>query len=242
MVASEKPKPYKTPTRCERPESAEQENLCIERGAARAAEDQAYWARLTFWIGVAGTSGVVLTLFATAWAAWAAQRSAQAAEVAVSHAQTATVAQLRAYVSLKKIDFLDGKNGRRIQPIWQNVGETPTRRALNQINYFLDGTDIPDGFDFPDPSTPPFPTLLGNGQEMPYDGPSLSVPDFNQIATGQTHFYVYGWFEYSDVFIDTPRHRSEFCAKLVVGDNKWMFRNHSRFNGQDEDCYRQPQT
>ena len=105
VIHTGRPAPYQSPTHCEHPESAEQENLCIARRASSAAEDQAYWARRNFWIGVAGTFFVVLTFLATAGATWAAQRSALAAEKAIeggeaalAHAREATEWQLRAYV------------------------------------------------------------------------------------------------------------------------------------------------
>jgi len=93
------PRPLVYTYSCANPENAEQENLCIGRRAAKAAEDQAKagadqaaWAENTFWIGLAGTIAVVLTLAYTAKAANAAPCSAQAAIDATVAAQSSAEA------------------------------------------------------------------------------------------------------------------------------------------------------
>ena len=83
---TEAPRAYVYPYSCEHPQNAQQDNLCIERKAAKAAEDQAKWASYTVIVGIAGTVAVVLTLIATTIAAWAAHRGADAAKIAADAA------------------------------------------------------------------------------------------------------------------------------------------------------------
>lgn len=81
-----KPEPPAYRYSCQRPENGEQENLCIERRAALASEEQALWAERTFWIGLAGTLAVIATFGINAVATLAASRSAKAAEAAADAA------------------------------------------------------------------------------------------------------------------------------------------------------------
>ena len=71
---------------CQRPENAEQENLCIERQAVVVSENQALWAERTFWIGLFGTLAVIATFGINAVATSASSRSAKAAEAAADAA------------------------------------------------------------------------------------------------------------------------------------------------------------
>jgi hypothetical protein len=77
VPAPKLPKPYVYPYACDRPLSAQQDNLCIQRRVAETADK---WGRLTFRVGLAIAVGLFLTFLATAAAAWAAARSANAAE------------------------------------------------------------------------------------------------------------------------------------------------------------------
>ena len=79
-------------------------------------------------------------------------------------------------------------------------------------------------------------------------GSSLRIPiqTMQKIRAGEAHAYIWGWFDYNDVFDKTGRHRSEFCMEIEVSGNPiykeggFNYRMHGRFNGIDEDCYRRP--
>jgi hypothetical protein len=76
-AATPKPaKPYVYPYACDRPLSAQQDNLCLQRRAIETADK---WGRLTFRVGLAIAVGLFLTLLVTAAATWSATKSAVAA-------------------------------------------------------------------------------------------------------------------------------------------------------------------
>jgi hypothetical protein len=77
VAAPKLSKPYVYPYACDRPVSAQQDNLCIARRAAETADK---WGRLSFRAGLAIAVGLFLTFMATVAAAWAAAKSAKAAE------------------------------------------------------------------------------------------------------------------------------------------------------------------
>lgn len=80
------PKPYVYPYSCERPTSASQDNLCLER---QAIDTNDKWARLSFRAELAIAIGLFLVALATAVAAWALARSAGAAEKSARLAERA---------------------------------------------------------------------------------------------------------------------------------------------------------
>jgi hypothetical protein len=95
-------KSYIYPYGCTHPQNAEQDGLCIQRRAAQAADESAWWARATFWIGLVGTTLILGTLVATAKAAFAADRSARAA---LKNAQAVIDAE-RPHLLKDKLDLL----------------------------------------------------------------------------------------------------------------------------------------
>ena len=139
------------------------------------------------------------------------------------------------------IDFKFGTNTKEFQPVLRNVGATPTKRAVVCVNFYIDETPIGDNFDFPDVGSPS-PTTLAAGQELAFQGPTISSIDMDHVRNGTAHFYVYGWVEYDDVFVHTPRRRTEFCSKFLVGLGNWSLISHSTFNGSDEECVHRPRT
>ena len=76
---------------------------------------------------------------------------------------------------------------------------------------------------------------------------------FNDALMGNIHLYFYGWCEYDDIFDGAPRHRSEFCLKVVpikrLADtadgfhrSAFAFIFHPTHNGADFDCLKPIQT
>ena len=107
------PRPLIYTYSCTNPENAEQENFCVQRRAAKAAEKQASWAAATFGVGFVGTVAIVITLIYTSKSANAALVGARAAEDAVNaslaalaHAQDAAARDLRPWITIEA--FLDG--------------------------------------------------------------------------------------------------------------------------------------
>lgn len=133
-------------------------------------------------------------------------------------------------------------------PIWRNSGNTPTKAAVSTVNTWVgvNAGNLPAGFDFPDYSEKLGRTMIGPGAEM--HGTSLPIPiaTLQKMRAGEAHAYIWGWFDYNDVFEKTPRHRSEFCMEIEVSGNPiykeggFKYRVHGSFNGVEDDCYRRP--
>ena len=184
-------------------------------------------------------------------AAEAATKSAAAAAEANAINRDAAYRQTRAYVHLARIECRPNVSGStEIQPVWQNVGRTPTLGALAQNNFSLAPTGIPDDFDFPDTNTAgdPYPNSLGAGQTLAVRGPTVSSHDWGEIREGRLVCDVWGWIEYNDVLDDVVRHRAEYSARLYIqsgnngGDGFWYFLNHAEHNGAEHDCFHTPKT
>ena len=136
----------------------------------------------------------------------------------------------------------------RIGPQWENSGPTPTKHALNHISYGLFSGNGPETVKFEDrwsagarcdPShlfIAPMGVTLGEKVEIP-------VRDF---VSGKTAF-IWGWIDYNDIFPNTSRHRTEFCAEIVLrGDPKvhdpapFEFRFYGLHNGAEDECHHRP--
>jgi hypothetical protein len=70
---------------------------------------------------------------------------------------------------------------------------------------------------------------------------SAKVGYYGVNAARKIKIWVWGWVEYGDVFVDTPRHRTEFCAELSVNGLPghqcfYGLRIHSKHNAADHDC------
>nr|MBA3812692.1 hypothetical protein [Caulobacteraceae bacterium] len=50
------------PPSCERPASAEQDRLCLQRRAVEAAEQNAMWIERLYWVGVTIALGLILAI------------------------------------------------------------------------------------------------------------------------------------------------------------------------------------
>ncbi len=143
-ASTQAPEPYVYPYSCERPKSAEQDNLCIERKAVDAAEKQAVWAQNTFWLGVAGTIFVILTLAATSLSTWASKRSADAA---VRQAELAQKALPRSWLYIEltpqdrpQVDY--GPGGSLKIPMWiRNYGTIPGTIVSIETGLYVTGYD-----------------------------------------------------------------------------------------------------
>ncbi len=90
----------------------------MARRSAKATEAQAKWAFRTFWVGVAGTIAVAVTLIFTAKAADAAKLGAEAAKRAAEVAESALVTAERAYVHLHEIEYESCLNTKTEETWW----------------------------------------------------------------------------------------------------------------------------
>jgi hypothetical protein len=190
----------------------------------------------------------VLALFAGVLAYWIGKKQ-------VTAVRDAMVSTQRAFVFCQRItsDWVAEKETEQLvawifTPIWKNSGTTPTKAAKATINTWVGvhAGPLPADFQFPDYSKPPGQTMIGPGAEM--HGSSLHIPieTLQKMRAGEGHAYIWGWFEYNDIFRKTLRHRTEFCMEIEVSGNPiykeggFKYRVHGPFNGFDYDCYRRP--
>jgi hypothetical protein len=217
-----------------------------EANAIAARQALVGFLQLILTVGAAGAAGA---------AAYYAMKAAHAADRALTHAQLATKAELRAYVGMAKFDMKPefSKRTRRperymIRIEWQNTGGTPARRLTSSTNAegFLGG--LRSDFDYP--SATPL-TEAKNLAPSQFHWATIHVTpqQLMSVAAGACLLLVWGWVEYNDVFEGTPRHRTETCYRVVVTGNpvtgagvEMRLEPWSHFNGADEDSYHSPQT
>jgi hypothetical protein len=185
-----------------------------------------------------------------------AKLSADAATKQVEISRSSVTTIERAYVFCERIDanWTADKPSELVRKwsfnvVWRNSGKTPTRWGRNCMNTWVGANvgELPDDFDFADVANAiPADIVIGPNAAMHTWAIELEVGTLDAIRQGRTHAYIWGWFDYSDVFEDTPRHRSEFCVELQVVGNPvyteggFKYRRHGAFNGFDTECLRSP--
>ncbi len=184
-------------------------------------------------------------------AALAAHHSADEARFANKIASEAAERQLRAYVVLDSIEVEEMiLNPSDIDILvfvnWKNAGQTPTRGLRWDINFCSFEDDIPNAFEFPNSSASPDFSSIGPGQISKDVSYFISSNEYESARLGFSNLYVWGWVEYSDAFVNTPRRRTEFCVRLDINngpDGKGqVFRPHTvtKHNASDDDCLKKP--
>jgi hypothetical protein len=100
----------------------------------------------------------------------------------------------------------------RINPIWENVGNTPTEdmeiytNPAKPVRLILDMTM---------PKTPDISHGVLGPHATGFGGSSfVSGQDLLDIRDGKLRLYIWGWTRYRDVFPGTPERQTRFC--LIV--------------------------
>jgi hypothetical protein len=161
--------------------------------------------------------------------------------------------QLRAYVSLEKID--DRPDGKlwNFRPIFVNSGETPTRRLINgleAITLLKEPTveEFFNGGGYQEPEKKISSGIIGPKLKVNGGNISIEKEEIFLAYTGIHFLYIFGFAEYNDVFVGTQRHRTEFCFRILVSkhpvtaDMNCRYEFFGPYNGQDEDCHKKPYT
>ncbi|MGA2410449.1 MAG: hypothetical protein ABSG46_08695 [Candidatus Binataceae bacterium] len=147
----------------------------------------------------------------------------------------------------KDIDFW------RITPVWENSGDTPTKYLSSyQSGALMDG-EPPKDFKYPDTAFP-----AGQEVKISHDfiGPrgqlngapfNLAIADVLEMRKGTKKFFIWGWFDYNDLFKGTERHRTEYCCQILVVLDPTNPNNvalsasiYGWHNAVDDQCYRKP--
>jgi len=165
--------------------------------------------------------------------------------------------QLRAYVFLQNLYAVSLANGSgqilawRIHAVWRNSGRTPTKFMLAGKSVLAVSGELPADFDYPDLGTgPTSKTFIGAGAEIDAGGLVVPMHILTQAKLGQHRLYMWGWTDYSDVFENQRRYRSEFCSEIIIDvpldrpsgefPSPFIFNVYGPHNGMDEECFRQP--
>ncbi len=162
----------------------------------------------------------------------------------------------RAFVFLKGVTSYyltdpDNPNrlwGWRFAGTWENSGNTPTSRMMAYASWNGFRGGMPADFSFAvQAGDAPGPLLVGPKHGVHTAGMAIPMPVLLDAAADKCSIYLWGWADYSDVFRNTPRHRTEFCYRLVVHSDPrdkecvFTFLLHDRHNGADDECYREPE-
>ncbi|MGO8844311.1 MAG: hypothetical protein ACLQFI_02990 [Methylocella sp.] len=186
-----------------------------------------------------------------------AKVAAEAAETTANIAKDDLLLGQRAYVFVNFLQsiVIDPKTKNvvfwRITPTWTNFGSTPTQNMRNHINCKIFSGPIPPNWDFPDMwgegiSTehkenvvlPLGPKSIIHGQAI-----DIAIQDVHDCIEGKNTIYLWGWAEYNDIFINTKKHITRFCNKLVIGGDPTnaekssiSYPLHHKYNCTDTEC------
>jgi len=180
------------------------------------------------------------------------ERSAKAAEAAVRVSEQHLISVERAFVYAKghTVTAINDANGTTrtvaLTIIWENSGSTPTRKAFNHLNVGSFTKELGNDFSFYDVQWGPegrenTPIFLGPKAVLASNMAEIPMEELTDAAAGKAHIYVWGWVEYDDIFVGSPRHRTEFCFKVSPVDlatGKLRIDLHHAHNGADGDCFR----
>ena len=126
----------------------------------------------------------------------------------------------------------------------RNAGQTPARACYTHISdgIFLNGVPadfaFPDVYDLDNSGYSEFDIAPGTERKLDFE---IGHEKISAIVHDGGVGLIWGWIEYSDIFPDTPRRRTECCYRITVqerddGQIDVGTRSHSTHNGYDSDC------
>jgi hypothetical protein len=194
-------------------------DLCAQWVAAKGAADAAYWAKWTFWFGLLGLGGLLVTLYYTRKAVLAAEEGTKDADTALHHAaegnkiaRDTAKAQLRAYLGVEPggvSEAIEGRHQLALNLI--NNGQTPAYGLEHNGDIVVVEGD-PRNFNPAEhgrlgPETATTDTTLGpQSNRFTYAYLNEDVVDasnWEKIRTKKTALVHYGYFRYKDAFGET---------------------------------------
>jgi hypothetical protein len=116
----------------------------------------------------------------------------------------------------------------RFRPIWQNSGESPTKRLRFTVDAELRNTPLPENFNFVSRG-PPGPGMLGpkstglagNGPAPP--SAAISPQDVADVIALRKYLYLWGSAKYFDQFPGTPEHETHFCWMVTAKGDPFAY-------------------
>lgn len=167
--------------------------------------------------------------------------NATAAQVKVS--EDTARHQLRAYVGIKgfKTTTILTNNGDflKLTIEWQNTGSTPAHKVMHFIDVKAFGMGDDVGFPAPRRGSISVSAMAPQQSINVTDGRNISLDNIWNDRE-KAIFIAWGWIEYSDIFPESERRRTEFCSQVTAEKTPsgWQigFRTLDQHNGMDESC------
>src|SRR5437868_9660299 len=212
-----------------------------QKSGHKSEECKSLWERttsdpvafFTLWLviftGVLAASTIGLWIV-TARAARDGERAANIAEAALVKLERAFVS-FRFSVSALVVDPMlpHVASAWQISIVWSNSGKTPTRGLHTHVSWDHFAAELPADFSFPDvwfdPNAPRMNPVSYIGPLDTITSDTLTIESGVLDAERQGHLciYIWGWVEYDDIFDNTPPHRTEFCHRVRVFRDPYVF-------------------
>lgn len=165
-----------------------------------------------------------------------------------------TIAQ-RAYISVRSIFFarmpaVGDLVGLQTSATLENTGNTPTRRAVAHASMRIFNGEIPENFEFTDlDERHPVNIFIAPTKWVGSLNFEITRDELIRCINKKRRIFIWGWIDYDDIFLETARHRTEFCYEVnVINDpsvgnieQAVSASQYGRYNAADEACYRKPQ-
>lgn len=158
----------------------------------------------------------------------AARVAADAAKASVDLTRTLTGAQQRAYVLIAGFRLVAYRHGPGPGPndswipyvVLRNAGNTPAERITTGIHfYFGEQRNLPAGFLARDDLEKQYWPDIGSNGNQPVGFGGLPNSFWEDVKAGKSHYFLFGWVEYNDIFDSVKRRRTEFCYAIrPLGD------------------------
>lgn len=98
---------------------------------------------------------------------------------------------------------------------FDNSGTTPALRMHGAVNFLPTGAELEKGYNFPDREVKTMSEMVLGPHSTKVLGPvTVPVHDLEEVRTGHSHLYIYGWMTYNDTFT-RERHLTEFCTEAI---------------------------
>ena len=100
---------------------------------------------------------------------------------------------------------------------WENIGNTPARKAHNWFNCYYNTISIHSNYEYPDTGvrTGVEATIAAKGGYLNSGNIDVPIGIIKAVADKSMHLYFWGWNTYHDSFQDTPLHLTEFCVEVT---------------------------
>jgi hypothetical protein len=217
-----KPQSLKTP--CKDMVGVNESSLCAQWLSTQASDSSAYWAGLSFWVGLLGLAGLILSLAYTRKALQSATDAAISSEKALEIADTnaklaidqfqfskvTSQQTLRAYLHLKDIIVSDlSSKPLSVYINAVNHGETPAYniRLYNAIDIQLTGSVYETAEPSLKDTAKSWPIAKGStfyGSFDPYShtphDPIVAKQLYEDLRSGFLIMHLIGRVEYEDIF------------------------------------------